>query len=146
MADNLRSLELVQAQKANPDTETMHTTRKYTGQPQEENSAILCIYKARCCLCAVICLRSRSSIAMAQISQSRRLTPIDEIPPHARRKSPSFRNFSSGGDGEWSDASWSIPPLSSPSHSLSRFARSLIGGAHLYSVCLSGMSSAANVM
>ena len=54
-----------------------------------------------------------------------------EIPPHARRKSPSSTSLSPGGAGEWSLLTNVRDPFLMPSQSLSRFSASLIGGAHL---------------
>jgi hypothetical protein len=65
------------------------------------------------------------------------------MPPQAAPKSPEPKDFSSGGQGEWSDTTQSIAPPSSPRHSASRLTESLIGGQDLNSVAPSGTCSAA---
>jgi hypothetical protein len=62
--------------------------------------------------------------------------------PKPRRSHPRFC-FNFGGQGEWSDATRSISPSINAFQRASRSVESLIGGAHLYSVAPSGISSAA---
>jgi hypothetical protein len=67
------------------------------------------------------------------------------MPPHALRKSPLSRFFMLGGAGEWSEEMRSMMPSVTPWMSFSLLAAPLMGGAHLYSVAPSGMSSEAKV-
>ena len=67
------------------------------------------------------------------------------MPPQAFMKSPDSISFMSGGQGEWSEATPSICPALTASHSLSWLALARSGGAHLYQVAPSGTLSAEKV-
>jgi hypothetical protein len=70
-------------------------------------------------------------------------TEMLAIPPQAVAKLLSSRRFIAGGQGEWSVAMRSMMPSRTASHSCSRFSALRMGGAHLWKVLPSGISSAA---
>src|SRR6202023_1004166 len=80
---------------------------------------------------------------LASVHISGSATEMLAIPPQAVWKFPSVSRFIAGGQGEWSVTTMLIAPSLRPCHSLSQFSRLRIGGAHLLSVALSRIVSAA---
>src|SRR5260221_12543809 len=70
------------------------------------------------------CLINREAARACSVHITGRRSCREEIPPQAFMKSPSSRNFMSGGQGEGSETTISIIPSRRASHSCSLLARS----------------------